>query len=63
MYGFGPIVLMGFMEELLPGTDFIPTALIGWLAFNTTLIPENIRYVRLGLVHVETVFILLSTMV
>jgi hypothetical protein len=44
MYGMTPLVAVGFLEEILPGTDFIPTATIGWIAQYTTILPESISY-------------------
>jgi len=35
LYGNGLLTGLAFCEELLPGTDFIPTATIGWLLENT----------------------------
>lgn len=49
MYGMTPLVAVGFLEEILPGTDFIPTATIGWIAQYTTILPDYISYVRLHL--------------
>ena len=31
MYGNGPLAILGFGEEILPGTDIIPTATIAWI--------------------------------
>jgi hypothetical protein len=30
MYGSYAISILGFLEEILPGLDFVPTACIGW---------------------------------
>jgi len=32
-YLYGNVLLssVGFLEEIIPGTDFVPTATIGWL--------------------------------
>lgn len=35
LYGNALLTGLAFCEELLPGTDFIPTATIGWLLENT----------------------------
>ena len=34
MFGGVRIATIGFFEELLPGTDFCPSATLGWLAEN-----------------------------
>ena len=34
MFNTTRIAAVGFFEELLPGTDFIPTATLGWLSEN-----------------------------
>ncbi|KNC85128.1 hypothetical protein SARC_02683 [Sphaeroforma arctica JP610] len=39
MYGFGPLTALSFFEEILPGTDFIPTATIGWVSQHTNVVP------------------------
>eukprot|EP01134_Creolimax_fragrantissima_P002417 CFRG2417T1 len=39
MYGFGPLTALSFFEEILPGTDFIPTATIGWISQHTNIVP------------------------
>uniref|UniRef100_A0A7S2DVR4 Uncharacterized protein n=1 Tax=Octactis speculum TaxID=3111310 RepID=A0A7S2DVR4_9STRA len=44
-YMFGSVVVAGlsFTEEILPGTDFIPTATIAWTLENTDYGPDFIR--------------------
>eukprot|EP00967_Tisochrysis_lutea_P117018 scaffold188933_cov25-Tisochrysis_lutea.AAC.1 len=37
LYGNGLLTGLAFCEELLPATDFIPTATIGWVLENTQI--------------------------
>ena len=34
MFGGARIAAVGFFEEILPGTDFVPTATLGWISEN-----------------------------
>ena len=34
MFGSTHIAAVGFFEEMLPGTDFVPTATLGWVSEN-----------------------------
>jgi hypothetical protein len=34
MFGSTQIAAVGFFEEMLPGTDFVPTATLGWVSEN-----------------------------
>ena len=34
MFGTVRLAAIGFFEEILPGTDFVPSALLGWLSEN-----------------------------
>ncbi len=39
MYGSLSLSILSAVEEILPGTDFIPTATIGFISQHTNLIP------------------------
>jgi len=45
LYGMGPITIMGFMEEALPGLDIIPTATIAWSVENLESLRGFRKYV------------------
>ncbi|CAD7953846.1 unnamed protein product [Amoebophrya sp. A120] len=37
------IAALGFAEEILPGTDVLPTATLAWVLENTSLLPEQLN--------------------
>eukprot|EP00392_Amoebophrya_sp_AT5.2_P008799 g8827.t1 len=43
LFGSHRVAALGFLEELGPGTDFVPTATIAWLLENTSLLPAQLN--------------------
>ena len=41
LFGSFRASLLGFLEEIGPGTDFVPTATLCWILEHTSVMPES----------------------